>query len=84
MTLNRANSYRGVPEADRPPYKGPFGNVRDENYVAPEGNLWRHAESDSEEENMKDYVAYKAEFEAEGSPVVQRRKRPAQSKPKKA
>ena len=32
---------------------------------------------------MKDYVAYRAESEVEGSPVVQRRKRSSQSTPQK-
>ena len=82
--MNRANSYHGVPEEERPPYKGPFGHVRDENYVAPEDNKWQHDDSDSGTENMKDYVAYRAESEAEGSPVAPRRKRPAQLKQKKA
>ena len=57
LTLNRANSYRGVSEAERPPHKGPFGHVKDENYVAPEDNKWRHDDSDSETEDMDDYIA---------------------------
>ena len=83
LTLNKANSYRNVPEAERPPYKGPFGHVRDENYIAPDNDKWRHDDSNSATEDMDDYIAYRVESEVEGSPVVRQRKRPSQSTPKK-
>ena len=45
LTLNRLNVYRGIAENERPPYKGPFGHIIDENYVAPDNDRWRHDDS---------------------------------------
>ena len=74
LTLNKVNSYQNVPESERPPYKGPFGHVRDENYIAPDNDKWRHDDSDSTTEDMDNYIAYHVESEEEGSPVVRQKK----------
>ena len=65
-----------------------FGHVRNPDYVAPEGDAWRHPESNSETENLDDYVAYQAgsdsdEPQVAPPPVAPRRRRPAPPKPKK-
>jgi len=74
LTLNRLNVYQGIDENERPPYKGPFGHIRDENYVAPGNDRWRHDDSGSGEENMEKYLGQR-ELDAEGNPLPQRRRR---------
>ena len=89
LTLNRVMTYRGIPEGLRPKTKPVFGHVRNPDYVAPEGDAWRHPESNSETENMDDYVAYRAASDSDEPqvappPVAPRRRRPAPPKPKKS
>ena len=89
LTLNRVMSYRGIPKELRPVTKPMFGHVRNPDYVAPDDDMWRHPESNSETENMDDYVAYRDASDSDGSPVAPppvapRRRRPAPPKPKKS
>ena len=74
LTLNRLNIYRGISKSERPPYKGPFGHIRNENYIAPANNQWRHDDSDSGSENMEKYLGQR-ELDAEGNPLPRRRRR---------
>jgi len=74
LTLNRLNVYRGLDENERSPYQGPFGHIRDENYVDPGKNRWRNDDSDSATENMEKYLGQR-ELDAEGNPLPRRRRR---------
>ncbi|MFS7897781.1 hypothetical protein Hanom_Chr00s011947g01748431 [Helianthus anomalus] len=49
-TLKRLDKYRGVKPEDEPRYTPKFGKIKKACNVAPKGDNWRHAESNSEDE----------------------------------
>ncbi|MFS7913601.1 hypothetical protein Hanom_Chr02g00143641 [Helianthus anomalus] len=49
-TLKRLDRYRGVKPEDEPRYRQKFGKIKKSDYVPPEGDNWRHADSNSEDE----------------------------------
>ncbi|KAF5798302.1 hypothetical protein HanXRQr2_Chr07g0291281 [Helianthus annuus] len=52
-TLNRLNKYKGLTPEQEPRVKGMIGKIKKPNYVAPENDHWRHAESNSEDESER-------------------------------
>ncbi|MFS7912874.1 hypothetical protein Hanom_Chr02g00134991 [Helianthus anomalus] len=63
-TLKRLNTYRGVKPGDEPRYRQKFGKIKKSYYVAPEGDNWRHADSNSDNkiEGLKLMVLKKFRF----------------------
>ncbi|KAJ0791635.1 hypothetical protein HanOQP8_Chr01g0007971 [Helianthus annuus] len=63
-TLKRLDKYRGVKPEDEPRYRQKFGKIKKSDYVAPEGDNWRHTESnlDNETERLKLMVEKKLRF----------------------
>ncbi|KAM0012474.1 hypothetical protein Hdeb2414_s0052g00752461 [Helianthus debilis subsp. tardiflorus] len=63
-TLKRLDKYRGVKLEDEPRYRQKFGKIKKSDYVAPEGDNWRHADSNSENETegLKPTVKKKLRF----------------------
>ncbi|KAJ0794828.1 hypothetical protein HanPI659440_Chr04g0143521 [Helianthus annuus] len=63
-TLKRLHKYKGVKPESEPRYRPKFGKIKKANYVAPEGDQWRHANSNSEDETdrLKDMVEKKLRF----------------------
>ncbi|KAM0064536.1 hypothetical protein Hdeb2414_s0003g00104091 [Helianthus debilis subsp. tardiflorus] len=51
-TLNRLNKYKGLSAEQEPRVKRMIGKIPKPNYVAPENDHWRHAESNSEDETI--------------------------------
>ncbi|MFS7919143.1 hypothetical protein Hanom_Chr03g00209351 [Helianthus anomalus] len=49
-TLKRLDRYRVVKPEDEPRYQQKFGKIKKSDYVAPVGDNWRHADSNSENE----------------------------------
>ncbi|MFS7953297.1 hypothetical protein Hanom_Chr07g00616861 [Helianthus anomalus] len=49
-TLKRLNTYRGVKSEDEPRYRQKFGKIKKSDYVSLEGDNWRHADSNSDNE----------------------------------
>ncbi|KAF5772639.1 hypothetical protein HanRHA438_Chr13g0590421 [Helianthus annuus] len=63
-TLKRLDKYKGVKLENDPRYRPKFGKIKKANYVAPEGDHWRHAESnsDNETERLQPMVEKKLRF----------------------
>ncbi|KAM0008787.1 hypothetical protein Hdeb2414_s0006g00224221 [Helianthus debilis subsp. tardiflorus] len=63
-TLKILDKYKGVKPENEPRYRAKFGKIKKANYVAPEGDQWRHADSNSEDETnrLKDMVEKKLRF----------------------
>ncbi|KAM0070773.1 hypothetical protein Hdeb2414_s0001g00017091 [Helianthus debilis subsp. tardiflorus] len=57
-TLKRLDKYKGLKPEQEPRYKGKIGKTKKVDYVAPEDDQWRHAESNSDDETdkLKDMV----------------------------
>ncbi|MFS8002804.1 hypothetical protein Hanom_Chr13g01206401 [Helianthus anomalus] len=51
--LKRLDKYRGVKPEDEPRYRQNFGKIKKSDYVAPEGDNWRHAESNSDNQTER-------------------------------
>ncbi|KAF5768540.1 hypothetical protein HanRHA438_Chr14g0648171 [Helianthus annuus] len=49
-TLKRLDVYRGVKPEDVPKYRQKFAKIKKPGYVAPEGERWRHDDSNSDNE----------------------------------
>ncbi|KAM0000702.1 hypothetical protein Hdeb2414_s0414g00888691 [Helianthus debilis subsp. tardiflorus] len=49
-TLKRLDKYKGVKPENEPGYRPKFGKIKKADYVAPEDDNWRHADSNSEDE----------------------------------
>ncbi|MFS7978193.1 hypothetical protein Hanom_Chr10g00912691 [Helianthus anomalus] len=52
-TLERLDKCRGVKPEDEPRYRQKFRKIKKSDYVAPEGDNWRHANSNSENETER-------------------------------
>ncbi|KAF5818212.1 hypothetical protein HanPI659440_Chr02g0046771 [Helianthus annuus] len=52
-TLKKLDKYRGVKPEEEPRYRPKFGKIKKADYVAPEDDNWRHAESNSEDETKR-------------------------------
>ncbi|KAF5798835.1 hypothetical protein HanRHA438_Chr07g0307861 [Helianthus annuus] len=52
-TLKILNKYKGLTPEQEPRVKGMIGKIMKLNYVAPENDQWRHAESNSEDESER-------------------------------
>ncbi|KAJ0770335.1 hypothetical protein HanPI659440_Chr07g0256191 [Helianthus annuus] len=63
-TLKRLDKYKGLKPEQEPRVKGMIGKIKKKDYVAPEDDQWRHAESNSEDETdkLKDMVEKKLRF----------------------
>ncbi|KAJ0832149.1 hypothetical protein HanPSC8_Chr15g0675431 [Helianthus annuus] len=51
--LNRLNKYKGLLEDHEPRVKGMIGKIKNAKYVAPENDLWRHEDSNSEDKSER-------------------------------
>ncbi|MFS8003147.1 hypothetical protein Hanom_Chr13g01210491 [Helianthus anomalus] len=49
-TVKSFDKYKGVKPENEPRYRPKFGKIKKANYVAPEGDNWRHEESNSDSE----------------------------------
>ncbi|MFS7979289.1 hypothetical protein Hanom_Chr10g00925601 [Helianthus anomalus] len=60
----RLDKYKGVKPENKPKYRAKFSKIKKENYMAPEGDQWRHADNNSEDEidRLKDMVQKKLRF----------------------
>ncbi|KAM0037095.1 hypothetical protein Hdeb2414_s0014g00434261 [Helianthus debilis subsp. tardiflorus] len=63
-TLKRLNTYRGVNPEDEQRYRKKLGKIKRSDFVAPEGDNWRHADSnsDNETEGLNPMVLKKLRF----------------------
>ncbi|KAJ0580635.1 hypothetical protein HanRHA438_Chr04g0170011 [Helianthus annuus] len=63
-TLKRLDKYKGVKPENEPRYRPKFGKIKKADYVAPEGDNWRHVDSNSEDETygLKLMVEQKLRF----------------------